>query len=143
MLAQAIYGMMVPQIEYRLVSVLVPVHSGYAGVMASVDEYLAAVPTAAKERFDELRGIVRGVLPDAREVISYGILGYRMNPKRRAVVYIGAFRDHVSIYPIPHDPDLAERIAPYQRGRGTLWFPLDQPLDEALTRAIVSALAQA
>lgn len=57
----------------------------------NVEEYIASVPTAGRARFEELRNAVRKELPDAREVLSYGIIGYKVDD-RRARVFISGWK---------------------------------------------------
>lgn len=106
----------------------------------TVDEYLANVPAAARPKFDELRQIVRDTLPSSKEVLSYGIVGYKIDEKR-ARVFISGWKDHLAIYPIPKDAGLQKQLAPYIKGKGTLWFPLDAPLPTALIIHVVQELA--
>lgn len=105
----------------------------------TVDEYVASVPKAARPKFDELRQLVKSALPNAKEVFSYGIVGYKIDDKR-ARVYISGWKDHLAIYPVPRGKDLETKLAPYQKGKGTLWFNLDQPLPKALIKTVVEAL---
>ena len=107
----------------------------------TVEEYIASVPAAARPRFDELLALVRAVVPDAHEVLNYGVVGYKPDPRRRAVVFVSGWADHVALYPVPKDPDLADELEPYRRGKGTLWFPLDQPLPAELITRAAAALA--
>ncbi len=108
---------------------------------ATPDAYARAVPASAQAQFQALRGLVRSLLPQAEEVISYGILGYKTD-KRRARVYISGFKDHVAVYPVPKDESLSARMAPYLRGKGTLRFPLDADLPRELITDVVRALTQ-
>ena len=41
---------------------------------------------------------------------------------------------------MPKDPALREQLTPYIKGKGTLWFPLDQPLPTELIKKVVRAL---
>ena len=107
---------------------------------STVDEYVATVPPVARPKFDELRRLVRDTLPQADEVLSYGIVGYKP-VTGRARVFVSGWRDHVAMYPIPAQPDLQADLAPYVRGKGTLWFPLDEPLPRSLIVRAVTALA--
>lgn len=106
---------------------------------ATVDEYEANVPANALNTFKDLRRLMQEAAPQATEVISYAIPAYKIDNKR-AVVYISAWRDHVAIYPVPHDEKLQKDLKPYIKGKGTLWFPLDKPLPVKLINAIVKAL---
>ncbi|MHA6525118.1 DUF1801 domain-containing protein [Tessaracoccus sp. G1721] len=110
-----------------------------ASKVSTVDEYVTNVPAVARPMFDELRSLVRDALPRADEVFSYGIVGYKP-VKGRARVFISGWKDHVAVYPIPADPQLADELKAYTRGKGTLWFPLSDPLPRDLIRRVVAAL---
>lgn len=107
----------------------------------SVEQYLAAIPAVARPKFDELRQLVKDTLPEASEVLSYGIIGYKIDDKR-ARVYISGWKDHLAIYPVPRSKDLQAQLKPYQHGKGSLWFKLDQPLPKSLIEATIKALSQ-
>lgn len=106
---------------------------------ATVDQYIANVPLAARPKFDELRQLVKDAAPQAKEALSYGIVGYKIDDKR-ARVFISGWKDHVAMYPVPRDKELQTMLAPYIRGKGTLWFRLDEPLPKSLIKTVVEAL---
>lgn len=106
----------------------------------TVDEYIASVPAAARPKFDELRQLVKTALPNAKEVTSYGIIGYKIDDKR-ARVFISGWKDHVAMYPIPKDEALQAQLMPYTKGKGTLWFKLDEALPKPVIEMAVKALA--
>jgi uncharacterized protein YdhG (YjbR/CyaY superfamily) len=106
----------------------------------TVDEYIANVPPAARPKFDELRQLVKNELPHAKEVLSYGIIGYKIDEKR-ARVFISGWKDHVAVYPIPKNNELQAKLTPYIKGKGTLWFNLDKPLPKSLIEKVVQHLA--
>lgn len=105
----------------------------------TVDQYVASVPLAARPKFDELRKLVKAALPNAKEVFSYGIVGYKIDDKR-ARVFISGWKDHLAIYPVPGGSELQTKLAPYIKGKGTLRFSLDEPLPKALIERVVKAL---
>jgi uncharacterized protein YdhG (YjbR/CyaY superfamily) len=107
---------------------------------ATVDEYVASVPSAARPKFDELRRLVKETLPDAKEVLSYGIVGYKIDDKR-ARVFISGWKDHLAVYPVPKSKELQTKLKPYIKGKGTLWFSLDEPLPKPLIVQVVQDLA--
>ncbi|MBB1509585.1 DUF1801 domain-containing protein [Tessaracoccus sp. MC1756] len=106
----------------------------------TVDEYLASVPQAARPQLDELRALVREVAPDAQEVLSYDIIGYRPAGTKRAYGFISGWRDHIGVYPVPKDSALEAELTTYRRGKGTLWFPLEEPLPRELLARVFAAL---
>lgn len=71
-------------------------------------------------------------------MLSYGIVGYKVDAKR-ARVFISGWKDHVGMYPIPKDPELAAELKPYVRGKGSMWFSLEDPLPRALVARAVAA----
>ena len=86
--------------------------------MNDVDKYIANIPEQARSNFDVLRKLVVEQLPDVHEVLSYGVIGYKPDPKKRAVVFISGWRDHVAIYPAPGNPELVAELQPYIKGKG-------------------------
>lgn len=108
--------------------------------LSSVEDYIAQIPDVARPVFDELRALVRTEAPHMSEVMSYGIVSYKQDIKKRGYVFVSGWRDHVAIYPIPKDESLRTELAPYIRGKGTLWFALDKPLPKDLIRKTVRAL---
>lgn len=106
----------------------------------SVEAYVTNVPAVARPKFDELRTIVRSVLPkEARELVNYGIIGYKIDDKR-ARVFVSGWKDHLAVYPVPKTEALQADLKPFIKGKGTLWFPLDKPLPKALIKKVVKAL---
>ncbi len=106
---------------------------------STVENYIRQVPPQARKQFDALRAIVRREMPDASEVLSYGILGYKQD-KRRARVYISAFKDHVAMYPAPLQPELQEELKLHLHGKRSVWFSLNDPLPEELIVRLINAM---
>jgi len=100
---------------------------------SSVDEYIAAQPPQTQLRLQELRAIVRSVMPDAQESISYGMPTYKSGPTR---IYFGAAKKHCALYATAWHV-LGDEVKPYLASRGTIRFPLDRPVPEALARKLV------
>lgn len=99
----------------------------------TVEEYIAQFPAETQKLLKQLRKTMRAELPKADEVVSYGIATYKMNGK--AVTYFAGFKEHVSVYPIPQgSAAFQKQVEKHQTGRGTLQFPLDEPLPLAFIR---------
>jgi uncharacterized protein YdhG (YjbR/CyaY superfamily) len=60
------------------------------------------------------------------------------------VIYFAGWKKHVSVYPaLAGDKALLRDLAPYRESKGTLRFPLDQPLPlELIQRAVRARLAE-
>lgn len=106
-----------------------------------VAAYVVAVPADVRPLFDQLRTLVKAQLPQAHEVVSYGIIGYKIDDKR-ARVFISGAKDHVALYPVPDTPRLQADVAPYRKGKGTLWFMVDKPLPKVVIKRVIAALTQ-
>ena len=98
--------------------------------MAGVDEYLAALTPAQRAQFERVRGIVRSLVPDAEESISYGIPTFKHRGKY--VLYFAAFKDHMSVYPT------VGAVEATPGTKGTFRFTQDEPVPEEVVRAIVA-----
>ncbi|WP_136314235.1 DUF1801 domain-containing protein [Actinomyces procaprae] len=109
--------------------------------LRAVTDYLASVPLAARPALDALRDLVRRTAPGVEEVISYGIIGYRIPGRSKAArVFVSGWKDHVALYPLPSQEALRTELAPWVRGKGTLWFGLDEGLPTTLLERTVAAL---
>ena len=107
----------------------------------SLDVYVARLRPEAAEVVEELRRRVRAVRPDAVEVIRYDIPTFQVEGRSR--VHVAGWSKHVSIYPVPDagdDPGLADDLAPYVGGKGTLKLPLGQPMPWTLVDRVLRAL---
>ena len=109
----------------------------------TVDDYIASFPLDVQRTLEEVRAAIREAAPGTEERISYGIPTFTLDG--RYVVYFSGWKRHISVYPIPDveaDADLAHRIAPYQSGKGTLKFPLDEPMPLDLIGAVAARLLE-
>jgi uncharacterized protein YdhG (YjbR/CyaY superfamily) len=103
----------------------------------TVDEYIEFFPPNIQEKLKEMRKFIKNLLPEeAEEVISYGIPTFKLNGKY--VIYYAAFKEHMSVYPIPTGNEkFEEEVKKYQTGPGTLRFPYDQPVPFDLVKKAV------
>ncbi|HKV88168.1 MAG TPA: DUF1801 domain-containing protein [Candidatus Dormibacteraeota bacterium] len=106
-----------------------------------VDAYIAAAPKAAQPKLTQLRKIIRSAAPKAEERISYKMPYYDLNGR---LVYFALHAKHVGVYALGQTAELAKgRLARYVSSKGTLQFPLDEPLPEAeITRLIKKRVAE-
>jgi len=105
--------------------------------IGGVEEYIASFPPAVKSQLNEMRRIVKGVVPEAEERISYQIIGYF---RSGGLVHIGGFKNHVSLFPgASLIKRFAHKLKSYRIAKGTVQFPLDQPLPTKLIERLVQA----
>ena len=108
----------------------------------SVAQYLAAQPKPSQRVLRQVRNVIRKALPEAEEVISYGIPAYRMHGY--VALYFAGWRDHYSLYPV--NARLVATLNPSGASydvndKGTIRFPLSEPVPEKLIAGIAQAKA--
>jgi uncharacterized protein YdhG (YjbR/CyaY superfamily) len=79
--------------------------------------------------------MIRAIAPDAVESISYGMPTFKYHG--RPLIYFGAWKSHCAIYGMNVEGHDAE-LAAYEVKKGTISFPLGEPLPEALVNALVT-----
>jgi uncharacterized protein YdhG (YjbR/CyaY superfamily) len=102
----------------------------------SIDEYIAGFPPETQKVLEELRALIQASAPDATETISYAIPTFDLNGKH--LVHFAGYERHVGLYPAPSGLEaFKEDLKPYKSGKGSVQFPLGQPLPKVLIRRIV------
>ena len=108
---------------------------------SSVDQYLDNFPPEIRTVLQAARKTIRAADPDLQESISYGIPTFSIGGQ--PVVYLGGWKQHISIYPIPElDETLGPQLAPYLSGKGTAKFPFIKPIPHELITALVQQLVK-
>ena len=108
----------------------------------SVDEYIAAQPGPVRKALRQVRNTIRKALPGAEEVISYNIPAYRLHDER--VIYFAGWKQHFSLYPAGARLAAAfkKEFAPYELRKGTIRFPLSDPVPVKLITRIAKFRAK-
>lgn len=102
----------------------------------SIDEYIAACPPESQDYLRQIRKLIRSLVPDAKERISYQIAAFERNG--RNLIHFAGWKKHVSLYPVPAGSEAFERqIAKYVDGKGTVKFSLDEPLPIKVIERII------
>lgn len=102
----------------------------------SVDEYINAFPEATRSLLKQLREIIKAKAPNASETIAYGMPAYKTNGK--PLVYFAGYDKHIGFYATPtgHAAFAAE-LKKYKQGKGSVQFPLHEPIPFDLIAQIV------
>jgi uncharacterized protein YdhG (YjbR/CyaY superfamily) len=107
----------------------------------SVDEYIASFPAEVQDVLQEIRRRCHAAVPGSGEMISYGIPTITLGGKY--LVYFAGWAHHISVYPVPDgDESLSAELASYRAAKGTLKFPLREPVPYELIGKVAAALAQ-
>ena len=108
----------------------------------SVDDYIATKPETVQAILERVRGTIRKAVPRAEEVISYQIPAYKLDGG--AVIYFAGWKEHYSLYPASDRLVKAFKrdLAPYKISKGTIRFPLDEPVPAKLIADIAKFRAK-
>jgi uncharacterized protein YdhG (YjbR/CyaY superfamily) len=94
---------------------------------ANVADYLLLFPEDTQKVLRKIRQAIKKGAPKAEETISYAIPAFKLNGK--PFIYMAAFKNHVSVYPAPRgEAAFKKELAAYKGGKGTVQFPLDEPI---------------
>ena len=99
-----------------------------------IDEYIAGFPAEIQELLQQIRSTIRQAVPDAKEKISYGMPAFELNGN---LVYFAGYKHHIGFYATPTGHEaFKEELSVYKEGKGSVQFPLDQPMPLDLIRRI-------
>ena len=107
----------------------------------TIDEYIATFPKDVQVMLENLRQTIKKAAPGATEAIAYGIPTFKLNGKN--LVHFGGYKTHIGFYPAPKGIEAFKKeLAEYEGGKGTVKFPLSQPLPLALISKVVEFRAK-
>ena len=101
----------------------------------SIEEYMSNQPEKTKAFLKQLREYILEAVPDAEEKINYNIPAFSLikGGKRDKQIMIAGYKKHVGFYPTPDVMDAFwDRLEGYKKAKGSVQFPLDQPLPKQL-----------
>lgn len=102
----------------------------------NIDEYIALYPKDVQEKLQKIRRVIQDEAPDAVEAISYQIPTFKLHGKN--LVHFAAFKDHLSFFPTSSPIEVfKDELAHYKIAKGTIQFPIGQPIPFDLIRKIV------
>ncbi|HSL30775.1 MAG TPA: DUF1801 domain-containing protein [Anaerolineales bacterium] len=101
----------------------------------TIDEYINSFSDDVQSILNELRQTIRDAAPEAEETINYQIPTFTLNGN---LVHFAAFPNHIGFYPTPGGMEaFEEELSRYKRAKGSVQFPIDEPLPLPLIRRIV------
>lgn len=102
---------------------------------STIDEYIETFPEEIQKKLREIRQTIHETAPEATEAISYQMPTFKLNGN---LVHFSGYAHHIGFYPIPTGMEaFKNELSHYKTGKGSVQFPLDQPLPLDLIRRIV------
>src|SRR5574338_618709 len=101
----------------------------------TIDEYIAGFPPDVQEILQKIRKTIHEAAPQATEKISYQMPTFYLKGN---LVHFAGFKEHVGFYPVPTGIEkFKKELSVYKQGKGSVQFPLDQPMRYDLIARIV------
>ena len=109
--------------------------------MDPIATYIETFPADVQKHLKQIRGIIKQKAPGALESMSYGMPAYKLNGK--PLVYFAGFKNHIGFYATPTGHEaFAQELSAYKQGKGSVQFPLDQPIPFDLIARLVAFRVQ-
>lgn len=100
----------------------------------TIDEYIAGFPPDVQEILQKIRLTIKEAAPDAQETIKYQMPTFTLKGN---LVHFAAFKKHIGFYPVPTGIEaFQDELSGYVQGKGSVQFPLDQPMPYDLIKRI-------
>ena len=104
--------------------------------LKTMAEYIQAAPEEAQEKLREMRACILATAPGAEESLKWGMPAFSY---RRILVTFAAFKHHIGFYPtLSAVTAFAKDLASFKTAKGSIQFPLEQPLPLPLIRKITA-----
>jgi len=101
----------------------------------NIDEYISVFPSDVQKRMRELRATIAKAAPQADETINYAIPTFQLNGN---LVHFAGYKNHIGFYPAASGiAAFKKELSAYEGAKGSVQFPLDQPLPLGLVTKIV------
>lgn len=101
-----------------------------------ISEYLEKLAKPQKDELERIRHIVKQVVPEAVEAISYGMPAFKY--AGQYLIGFAAFKNHLSVFPTPGPIDaLKGKLSEFKLSKGTIQFTTDHPIPESIIKEII------
>lgn len=101
----------------------------------NIDEYIAAFPKETQKLLQQIRNAIGKAAPKAEEAIKYAIPTFVYNGN---LVHFAGYEKHIGFYPAPTGMEAFKKeLSKYKTGKGSVQFPIDQPMPIDLITQIV------
>jgi uncharacterized protein YdhG (YjbR/CyaY superfamily) len=99
------------------------------------DDYVDRFPKEVQQLLKKMRLTIKKAVPKANEKISYGIPTFTLDGN---LVWFAAYKSHIGFYPgASAIAAFKKALSAYKGAKGSVQFPVDEPLPLALVSRIV------
>ncbi len=103
---------------------------------SAINHYIAGFPAEVQPLLEAVRKTIAAAAPDATETIGYGIPTFKLEGN---LVHFAAFKRHIGFYPGDSGiRQFEEALKNYKTSKGTVQFPLNEPIPLDLIARITS-----
>lgn len=100
----------------------------------TIDDYINSYSADIQKLLQQMRSTIKKAAPEATEAISYGIPTFKQNGN---LVHFGGYETHIGFYPGAEAIEMfKDSFKGYKTSKGTVQFPVDQPLPLELVTKI-------
>jgi len=104
--------------------------------MTVIDEYLNKLDPDEKVLLGQVRQIIKRILPDAEEAISYGIPAFELNGSY--IIGFAAFKNHLSLFPTGGPVEaLQAKLQDFKLSKGTIQFSAENPIPKSVIKQLI------
>jgi uncharacterized protein YdhG (YjbR/CyaY superfamily) len=106
----------------------------------NIDAYIATFPKDTQKLLKEVRATIKKAAPKAEEAIKYAMPTFVLNGN---LVHFAGYKNHIGFYPAPTGIKAFQKeLSIYKSGKGSIQFPIDQPIPLTLIAKIVKYRVQ-
>jgi uncharacterized protein YdhG (YjbR/CyaY superfamily) len=108
--------------------------------ITTISQYIQSQPVAFRSMLEDMRRIILHAAPEAKEAIKYGMPTFVLHGN---LVHFALCKNHIGFYPSPSGiTNFEKELSSYTCSKGSIHFPLDQPVPEKLVKLIVGFRAK-
>jgi uncharacterized protein YdhG (YjbR/CyaY superfamily) len=106
-----------------------------------IDAYLASQPKEVRIALEKLRQIIKSVVPEAEEMISYQMPAFKYHGM---LVGFAGWKNHCGFYPWNSSTikKFKNELKEFGTSKGAIRFTIEKPLPDALIKKMVASRIQ-
>jgi len=102
---------------------------------SDIDTYINSFPSEVRSILEQVRQTIKLAAPDAEETINYAMPTFVLHGN---LVHFAGYKHHIGFYPAPSGISAFQNeISAYKWAKGSVQFPLNQPIPLDLIERIV------